>query len=449
MFFFLPYATDRPRRRTPWMTYALFTANCLIYLLYELPYWSQGGQGVGPFGFVPAQPELGALVRSMFSHGGPAHLAGNMLFLWLFATLAEDVFGPWLLLGCYLASHIGAILLDMLVTGLSSPGALDTPIVGASGAIAGIMGLSAVCFLRTKVRVWYLVWWGFAFPRTGVMELGTPVFVGLWVVWELLQGMVMAGLGLPSGTAHWAHIGGFAIGLGGALALKLRARVIYADLVEGHRPVTSEFEAFSQAGELEQMVERSPDNADAWHALGRAREASGRLERAGEAYGRALELFLRERRGAQAAEAYAAMKEYQALPALPDAMLFVLACALKDAGRKQDAFRMFQHLVAAGSPGPQTETVLIRAAQIAQDLAGYRVHAIECYERLLKDFPYSSWRGLATEGLAKLRAMPDEAHSVVEEEPLLAGQEQEEPGRPVTRWDRLERRPNERQRPEE
>jgi membrane associated rhomboid family serine protease len=450
VFLFLPLGTTRPRWRTPYLTYGLIVTCVLVYLV------QMGSED--PFGaaFNPAHPSVTGLIASMFMHAGLIHLAGNMLFLWLFATLAEDVFGPRLLLGFYLASHVGAILLHMLVTGLFSPGALDTPIVGASGAIAGVMGLSAVCFLRTKVRVWYLFWYWFFFLRTGVVELGAPVFVGLWVVWELVQGTVTAGLGAASGTAHWAHIGGFAIGLGGALALKLRARVVYTDLVEGHRPVTSEFEAFSQAGELEQMVERSPDNADAWYALGRAREASGRLERAGEAYARALGLFLRERRGTQAVEAYAAVKEYQALPALPESMLFLLACALEDAGSKKDAFGMFRHLIAAGSPGPQTETALIRAAQIAQELPGYRVHAVECYERLLKEFPYSSWHRLAQERLAKLRAMPDEAQSVAEEEPLLAEgrppgaeQEGEEPGRPVTRWDRLERGPKQRRGPEE
>jgi membrane associated rhomboid family serine protease len=451
VFFFLPLGTTRPRWRTPYLTYGLIAACVLVYLA------QMGSED--PFGaaFVPAHPSVTGLIASMFMHAGLVHLIGNMIFLWLFATLVEDVFGPWLLLGFYLASHVGAVVLHMLVTALFSPGALDRPIVGASGAIAGIMGLSAICFLRTKVRIWYFVWYWYFFMRRGVVEIGAPVFVGLWAAWELLQGTLTAGSGAASGTAHWAHIGGFAIGLGGALAFKLRARVVYSDLVDGRRPVTSEFEAFSQAGELEQMVERSPDNADAWYALGRAREASGRLERAGEAYSRALGLFLRERRGAQAVEAYAAMKEYQALPALPDAMLFVLACSLEDARRKKDAFGMFRHLIATGSPGPQAETVLIRAAQIAGELPGYRVHAVECYERLLKEFPYSSWCGLATERLAKLRAMPEEEQSAVEAPPPLlvedrppgAEQEREEPSRPVTRWDRLERRPDKRQGPEE
>ncbi len=441
---FLPLGTTRPRWRTPYLTYGLIAACVLVYLA------QMGSEEPFAAAFVPAHPSFVGLIASMFMHAGLLHLILNMIFLWLFATLVEDVFGPWLLLAFYFASHVGAVLLHMLVSALFSPGALDVPIVGASGAIAGVMGLSAICFLRTRVRIWYFVWYWYVVMRSGVVEIGAPVFVGLWAVWELLQGTLTAGSGTASGTAHWAHIGGFAIGLGGALALNLRARVVYSDLVEGHRPVTGEFEAFSQAGELEHVVERSPNNANAWYALGRAREASGRLEKAGEAYGRALGLFLRERRGAQAAEAYVAMKEYQALPALSEAMLFLLACALEESGRGRDAFAIFRHLIAGGSPGPQTETALLRAAKIAEALPGYRAHAIGCYERLLRDFPYSSWRGLATAGLARLRAMPAEQQPVAEQAALLAEdtpagaeQEREEPGRPVTRWDRLERRVDE------
>jgi len=141
-------------------------------------------------GFVPSRPSLFAWVASMFMLTGVFHLLGNMLFLWLFATLTEDIFGAWLLLAFYFASDFGASLLHWLVGVMFSPGSLEVPVVGASGAIAGIMGLSAVCFLRTKVRVWYLFWFGIVFLRTGVVELGAPVFLGLWVGWEVIQGLL-------------------------------------------------------------------------------------------------------------------------------------------------------------------------------------------------------------------------------------------------------------------
>ena len=431
MFLFLPLGTTRPRWRTPYVTYGLIVANVAVFCLQI------ASPDALPPGFIPAQPGLFAWVASMFMHAGVLHLLGNMLFLWLFATLTEDVFGAWLLLGFYFASNFGASLLHWLVGAMFSPGSLEVPVVGASGAIAGIMGLSAVCFLRTKVRVWYLFWFWLVFVRTGTVELGAPVFVGLWAGWEVVQGLLKTSLeaayGGGGGVAHWAHIGGFAVGLGGALALKLRKRVVYTDLVGGRRPVTSEFDAFRQAGELENMVKRSPKDADAWHALGRAREASGRVQKAGDAYARALELFLAERRGEEAVAAYRAVKEYQGVPELPAALLFLLACALDQGGRKKDAFLIFRQLTRGGPPGPQTETALLRAAEIARELPGYRLEAERCYEALLKDFPHSTWRALAMEGLERLRAMPKEDRPVRLDVP-------EPPGKPVTRWDRLERR---------
>lgn len=435
MFFFLPLGTTRPRWRVPRWTYALIGANLAVFLLQV------GSLEAMPEGFVPNRPSPVGWIASIFMHAGLLHLAGNMLFLWLFCTLTEDVFGPWLMLGFYFAGNAGATLLHVITGTLFAPQSLSIPVVGASGAIAGIMGLSAACFLQTKVRVWYLIGMYF-YWRTNVIEIAAPVFLALWGGWEVVQGVVSTSMqatyGGAGGVAHWAHVGGFAVGLAGALALNLRERVVYTDLVDGKRPMTNHFEAFRQAGELEQMVTRSPNNADAWYALGRAREVSGRPERSGEAYARALALFLKERRETDAVEAYAAMKEYRELPALPEAVLFLLGCALEEAGRKNDAFEVLRRVSVAGVQGPQRETALIRAAEIARALPGYRVEAEQCYQTLLREFPYSPWRGMATEGLAKLRAVPAEEPPIAQEKPSFAGQRAPEK-RPATRFDRLER----------
>ncbi len=434
MFFFLPLGTTRPRWRTPYFTYGLIgvtVAAFAVQMGYEDPFAAA---------FRPSHPSLIGLFASVFMHAGIIHLAGNMVFLWLFATLAEDVFGPWLLLGFYFAAHLGAVVMHMVVGTASSGTVSDVPLVGASGAIAGVMGLSAVCFLRTKVRVWYLVGY-FFYWRMGVAEVGAPVFLGLWVGWEMIQGLVTASLeaayGGGGGVAHWAHVGGFAVGLAGALALKLRKRVVHTDLVEGRGPVTSEFEAFRQAGELEMMVTRSPEDADAWYALGRAWEMSARLEKAGGAYARALALFLTQRRGKEAVDAYRALKEYEAAPELPESLVFLLACSLEEGGRKADAFVMFRRLTESGTRGPQVETALIRAAEIGRGLSGFHMEAQQCYEALLRDFPYSPWRGMAMEGLATLRAMP--AERPARPEGIGKPEEMGKPPRPITRFDRLER----------
>jgi len=406
VFLFVPLGTTRPRWRTPYVTYGLMVANVLVF-------WLQiTSPDALPPGFIPAQPGLFSWFASMFMHGDVFHLGGNMLFLWLFATLTEDVFGPWLLLAVYFGSDLGATLLHSFVGALLAPGGLDVPVVGASGAIAGVMGLSAVCFLRTQVRVWYLIGL-FLYWRTNVVEIGAPVFLGLWVGWEMLQGIVSTSLqaafggGGGGGVAHWAHVGGFAVGMGVALALKLRGRVVRTDVVDGRRPAIGQFEAFAQSAEIEKMVQQSPEDAEALYALGRARLLSGRPEKAGEAYARALELFLRQRQEEGAVRAYDGLKEHGEGTAVAAELRFPLACALAERSHPEDAFRLFWDVAKEEPKGPHTETALVRAGEIASSLPGYGQYARESFRRLLDEYPYGPWRHIALKRLKELEASAD------------------------------------------
>jgi membrane associated rhomboid family serine protease len=157
------------------------------------------------FGYVPAAPSWTALFTSQFVHAGWLHLAGNMWFLFLCGMTLEDRWGRVVFPLFYLASGAAAALTHGLVH------AHDTaPLVGASGAIAGCMGAFAVAFARTRVRFLLLVTLR---PRT----FTAPAFVVLpfWALFEVLWGWISPG----DGTAHMAHVGGFAFGLVAALVL--------------------------------------------------------------------------------------------------------------------------------------------------------------------------------------------------------------------------------------
>lgn len=401
MFFFLPLGTTRPCWRTPYLTYGLLSANALVFVIQQA-----AGEAL-PQGFIPAHPSLWAWFISIFMHAGIFHLAGNSLFLWLFGTIAEDVLGPWLFLLFYLGGDVGAMGLDALLDSLSGPEALMAPHLGASGAIAGIMGLSAVCFLRTKVRVWYLVgWFWYLWFRTDVIEIGAPVFLGLWVGWEFLQGAFHSALGIPADVAHWAHVGGFAAGLFGAVALRLNKRIPRLDLVSGRVPVTSSFEAAEQAGELQEMLAESPNDPEAWHALGRDYEMAGRTEKAREAYGKALFLFLEQRRMPEAARAYAGMSAYGLPTGLTADQQFDIACALEEAGKAKEAYGLFCQNAAEHPQGERAETALIRGGELALSSLHDGEWAAACYRRLLEAYPYSTWCALAKERLEEL-GMPE------------------------------------------
>ncbi len=402
MFFFLPIGTTRPCWRVPYVTYIMMIVTIVAFGLQV-----HLGDSM-PQGFVPAHPNPLMWIASIFMHGGLLHLFGNMLFLWLFATLTEDIFGPWLLLGFYFAGNLGATMLHALMGLLAAPASLEVPVVGASGAIAGIMGLASVCFLNTKVRVWYLIGILF-FWRVGATEIAAPAFLGLWAGWEVLQGLFATAMQAQAGAAaggiaHWAHVGGFALGLGGALALGLHRRAVRIDLVDGRMPALDQLDVYQQRGDLERMAQRAPEDADVWHALARSREQSESPAMAAKAYQKALLLFLREGRPEKAVESWTGMMEHGQQIELPDNLRFQLACALGDCGRKREAFAIFRDLALAPGLAPHTEAAAARAGEIAYSLPDLRPEAAILYQRLMRDFPYGQWRDLALDRLRELGA---------------------------------------------
>jgi membrane associated rhomboid family serine protease len=155
------------------------------------------------------------LVRSMFFHGGWAHLLGNMLYLWLFGDNVEDRLGKILYLVLYFSSGVVAALAQVVIQPLS-----EIPLVGASGAIAGVLGSYLLLF--PGVRVQGIVPLGY-FAR--MTEWPAWAVLGLWFVLQLFNGVLTLGVptGMSGGVAFFAHIGGFLMGL--ALTFVLRTFV--------------------------------------------------------------------------------------------------------------------------------------------------------------------------------------------------------------------------------
>jgi len=201
--------TDVRGARFPIVTWVLIGINVLVFL-YELTLSpSELEQFFQIFGVVPEQIQAGenllSLLTSMFMHGGWAHILGNMAFLFVFGDNIEAVLGKVLYLIFYLAGGLAASFAHILFN-LGS----NIPSVGASGAIAAVMGAYVVMFPGANVRM--LVFLGY---RAGITSVKALVFLGIWFVSQLLNGV--ASLAAPtaqtSGVAVWAHVGGFVAGL--------------------------------------------------------------------------------------------------------------------------------------------------------------------------------------------------------------------------------------------
>lgn len=205
-----PVGDDDSQRRTfPYVTTALVGLNVLVFLL-EL---AQGDQFIADWAFIPArfsaEPGVDAatIFSAMFMHGGWMHLIGNMLFLWIFGDNVEDRIGHGKFLIFYLLAGLAATFAQFSF----SPDS-NVPNVGASGAIAGVLGAYLVMFPQARVNV-----------LLGRQVVAMPAFavLGLWIVFQLISGVGTIAYTDESantgGIAYMAHIGGFVAGLAMAL----------------------------------------------------------------------------------------------------------------------------------------------------------------------------------------------------------------------------------------
>jgi membrane associated rhomboid family serine protease len=215
----IPLRDDQPTFSTPFINYFLIALNSLIYL-WELSVEMQSPRALNAFvlqfGLVPrhavaivtGHSHLGLaaaivpIFTSMFLHASFMHVAGNMLFLWIFGDNVEDFLGHFKYLVFYLTSGVAAALTQILVNPSSR-----LPTVGASGAIAGVLGAYFILYPRARVLVW--------FPPIFLFHVPAWLMLGYWFLYQFFSGTVtvIAETAQQGGVAFWAHIGGFAAGV--------------------------------------------------------------------------------------------------------------------------------------------------------------------------------------------------------------------------------------------
>ena len=207
----IPLRDELRSHTVPYVNYLVIGMNILIYLFSSLPGEAFFEQFTYQFGLIPAQltggvnvDSLTDLFTSMFMHGGLLHLAGNMLYLWIFGDNVEDAMGH----AGYLIFYLLGGLLAALTHIFLNPASV-IPTVGASGAIAAVLGAYAVLYPGS--HVYTLIPLGF-FVR--IAAVPAVIVLGLWFLLQLLEGVLS--LGMPAdmgGIAFWAHIGGFVAGM--------------------------------------------------------------------------------------------------------------------------------------------------------------------------------------------------------------------------------------------
>lgn len=217
----IPLNDENPTRHFPWVTMLLLAANILVFV-YQVLLEEAGELFLESCALVPAELLTGqdagvpacvsplylTLFTSIFLHAGLLHVGSNMLYLWIFGNNVEDSMGPVKFTLFYALCGLAAAATQIAVTLLFDPASLEVPNVGASGAIAGVLGAYLVLFPGARVRT--LVIFGFFWSITRVPAL---LVLGLWFVLQFLQGIGVLGDLDTGGVAVWAHVGGFVAGL--------------------------------------------------------------------------------------------------------------------------------------------------------------------------------------------------------------------------------------------
>ena len=217
----IPLRDANPTRRLPIVTIGLIAA-CVAVFIYELSVQASAGDAgferlIRDWGLVPANltgqagadriggpPAILTIFSSMFLHADPLHIGGNMLYLWIFGNNVEDRLGRPLFLVFYLAGGVIAALAQVAIAPEST-----VPVIGASGAIAAVLGAYVVLYPRARVQT--LVYLGFFYQ---LLQVPAILILGLWFAIQVMSAVLS--LGDPStsgGVALFAHVGGFVAGV--------------------------------------------------------------------------------------------------------------------------------------------------------------------------------------------------------------------------------------------
>jgi membrane associated rhomboid family serine protease len=208
----IPLRDVIPSRTTPFVTVAIIVVNAAAFL-FELALPGPDRQAfLREFGLVPAEFAWTTLITSMFLHGGWLHAIGNMWYLWIFGDNVEDRMGHGRYLVFYLACGVVAGLAQALVNP-DSP----IPTIGASGAIAGVMGAYFVLYPQSRVLTLIPL-----FIFIEIIEVPAIFFLGFWFLMQLFAGVgsVAITTGNQGGIAFWAHVAGFVAGLAGVFVFR-------------------------------------------------------------------------------------------------------------------------------------------------------------------------------------------------------------------------------------
>ena len=359
--------------------FPIVTASLLVMNVFAFVFFLQFDRDVAirAMGFVPSSPSISSFLTSIFYHTDIYHLIWNMLFLWLFGPKVEDALGGLQFLAFYFASGAVAVLLHLAMVNMFTPAYADVPLVGASGAVAGTLGVFAVRFYKAKARL---------------MRFSVPVVViiGFLFLQQLVGGVSNIAGNSRDIVSHWSHIGGVGFGIVvaylmnmGLLAMKEHAMREVQSNLDGGNPVNA-------VECLNRYLSYDPDDADLNAELARIYAMQQLTESSVARYKKCIKKYLGSGDFSRAEECFSEFRLYHENTPLDPGIELRMARYLAGEGCGDVAVLILENIINSYRGSPEAESALVRAMDIYLNVLEDRESAIKYYKMFVSEYPQSA-----------------------------------------------------------
>jgi membrane associated rhomboid family serine protease len=398
----LPILTDKPIKKVPYITYTLIFINILIFMNMQSLSQINFDDITHRYGFVMATPSVTTVFTSMFLHGSISHLGGNMLMLWVIGTILEAGIGSLMFSLLYFATGISAVMLHSLITKISS-GDINISLIGASGAISGIAGFAMVRYFRTKlltiplITIFPLFWWRFWFPMWA--------YCAFFGAREIFIGIISTIQNGNDSVAHWAHVGGFLLGLLAAYLIegKQDARKEFA-LDDTEKVSSGSGDKWQTLEDINSLIREMPDDPDLREARAGLNMIQGNLDLAMEDYIFSLPRFLKKDDYNKAALVYENIMRINPEYILPVRETMIMATIMDKNNHIDAAINGYINLLKSHPQSDVADNALLRLAA-----AYYKnndvVNSKKALLKLIEQYPGSQYTTIAKIKLDQLNKL--------------------------------------------
>lgn len=368
----------------PLATFAIIAVNLLVAIITS----DNQKNTILDYGIIPSQFRIGKLITSCFVHGNFIHLSINMLMLYVFGRDVERAIGRLEFLMFYLGSCIAASLLHIaIVLATLPPWYADQAVVGASGAVAGIMGIYAVRFHRKIFKF-------------GGIEVHSLFLIMCLLLLQLGFGIIAlypeSVLGqFVKNVAYWSHLGGFAFGITVALLGNMALQGEREYLIATARRHYNDGNLLEAIRNYENLLKYDPDNPLAHAEIGRLWAILEEEDQSIPSYQLAMELYICNGKEEEAIAVLEEMRRFWPQTVLSSATRFRLATYLEEVGQTERAIRVFTQIAIDDQESSEAQMSLLKIGQLQLSLLNDNEAAIKTLSAFVEKYPRSEWRKFA------------------------------------------------------